>query len=196
MYKKSVFFFVFFLFVNLELLAKTKGFITPEQIKKVELIYGKEGKNRLLQFNKMLLNAQDKSIFVKLKLVNRFFNNLTYKQDSIHWKEKDYWASPFEFIGSGAGDCEDYAIAKYFALRLIGVDSSKLQVSYALVTNESKKDNLHHVVLNYYHSPSLTPVVLDNLNKKIQLATKRKDIKLYRSISIAKIIVLQKLFWS
>ena len=170
--------------------------LTKEQVKKVELIYGQDGKNRLVQFNKMLQNAQYKSILTKLKLVNDFFNTLTYKRDNIHWKEKDYWASPFEFIGSGAGDCEDYAIAKYYALRLIGIDSSKLQITYALITNKSKKGALHHVVLNYYHTPGFTPLVLDNINKKIQLATKRKDIELYRSISIAKVMNLQKLFWS
>ena len=196
MYKKFVFLFTFLFLVSSNLFGTTLEFVTKEQIKKVELIYGEEGKKRLLQFNKMLQSAQYKSILTKLKLVNNFFNTLTYKQDKIHWKEKDYWASPFEFIGSGAGDCEDYAIAKYFALRLIGIDSSKLKITYVLLADKSKKDAVHHVVLNYYHNPKLTPVVLDNINKKIQLATKRKDIKLYRTIDIAKVMSLQKLFWS
>ena len=33
------------------------------------------------------------------------------------------------------------------------------------------------MVLTYYHKPGATPIVLDNINKKLKLATKRKDLK-------------------
>jgi predicted transglutaminase-like cysteine proteinase len=35
----------------------------------------------------------------KIKNVNDFFNQITYKTDAAHWKQKDYWATPFEFMG-------------------------------------------------------------------------------------------------
>ena len=196
MYKKIFFFFSLFILLNSSLYGISTKFITKDQIQKVELIYGDEGKKRLIQFDKMLRGAQYKSTLTKLKIVNNFFNSLTYKEDSLHWKEKDYWASPFEFIGSGAGDCEDFAIAKYFALRLLGIDSTKLKVTFAFIENRSKKDTIQHVVLNYYHNPSVTPIVLDNMNKRLQLATKRKDLKLLNNVEIAKLITLQELFWS
>lgn len=190
-------FFIFVLLVSFKhsLLGNDLEFISFEQLKKIEAVYGIEGKNRLIQFNNVLVDIQNKSIMIQLKVINDFFNSLTYKEDSIHWKQKDYWAPPFEFLGSGAGDCEDYAIAKYFALRLLGIDSSKLKITFAFVKNHQHKV-LSHAVLNYYHNPKATPIVLDNINKQLNLVTKRKDILIYRNIDIAKVIELQNLLWS
>lgn len=33
------------------------------------------------------------------------------------------------------------------------------------------------MVLTYYHKPTSTPIVLDNVNKKLKLATKRPDLR-------------------
>lgn len=192
MFKKAFFLFTLFIFSSIYLSAHTTQFINAKQIKKVEKIYGLEGKKRLIQFNNMLQNTQDKNIATKLKIVNDFFNSLTYKKDTIHWKVKDYWASPFEFIGSGAGDCEDFAIAKYYALRLLGIDHTKLKISYAFLKNVQSS----HAVLSYYHDSKHAPIVLDNINKKLKSITHRKDIKLYRKINITKVIALQNLLWS
>jgi predicted transglutaminase-like cysteine proteinase len=44
-----------------------------------------------------------------MRLVNHFFNKkITFVDDIAHWKEKDYRATPFEFIGTRGGDCEDF----------------------------------------------------------------------------------------
>ena len=40
----------------------------------------------------------------------------------------DYWASPLETLTSHAGDCEDYAIAKYVALQAAGVAPDDLRL--------------------------------------------------------------------
>jgi predicted transglutaminase-like cysteine proteinase len=40
----------------------------------------------------------------------------------------DYWASPLEMLTSHAGDCEDYAIAKYVALQAAGVAPDDLRL--------------------------------------------------------------------
>jgi predicted transglutaminase-like cysteine proteinase len=40
----------------------------------------------------------------------------------------DLWSSPLATFTSGAGDCEDYAIAKFAALRLAGVSSDDLRI--------------------------------------------------------------------
>jgi transglutaminase-like putative cysteine protease len=52
--------------------------------------------------------------------VNRYVNEIQYMQDVANWGESDHWAAPAEFFANG-GDCEDYAIAKYFLLRELGV---------------------------------------------------------------------------
>src|SRR4030095_3727354 len=53
----------------------------------------------------------------RLDAVNRFFKRrIVFADDAQGWHTDDYWASPLETLQQGAGDCEDYAIAKYFSL--------------------------------------------------------------------------------
>ncbi|MEA3498908.1 MAG: transglutaminase-like cysteine peptidase, partial [Campylobacterota bacterium] len=122
-------------------------------------------------------SAKTKTTIKKLKTVNDFFNKIRYMSDRRVWKRKDYWASPFEFLGRGAGDCEDFAIAKYFALRAVGVPENKLKITYVKLKRLGTRYEEAHMVLNYYDKPNSTPIILDNVNKKLKLATKRKDLK-------------------
>ena len=72
----------------------------------------------------------------------------------------------------GAADCEDYAIAKYFSLRQLGVPSYKLRITYV----KALRLNQAHMVLTYYPSPGAEPLVLDNLIGEIRPASQRKDL--------------------
>jgi len=149
--------------------------ISLEDITKIKKKYGKKAERRVLLWDRMLEKTKGQKTIKKLKSVNDFFNKIKYLSDIKVWKQDDYWASPFEFMGVGAGDCEDFAIAKYFALRALGVPDEKLKITY--VTLKQKNKSIAHMVLNYYHKPSSTPIILDSVNKKLQLATKRKDLK-------------------
>ena len=131
---------------------------------------------RVNSWKKMKKLAEDKNILNKLKLVNNYFNKLSFRSDIDNWKTEDYWATPFEFLTSGFGDCEDYAIAKYYTLRQLGINKEKLKLTYARLT----KNNQAHMVLSYYHKTNFVPIILDNINKKLQLSTKRKDLKKIR----------------
>ena len=115
------------------------------------------------------LNAQEST---KLRAVNDFFNKVRWLDDLTVWGKNDYWATPLEFLERNAGDCEDFSIAKYFTLRELGVPESKLRIMYvkALAYNQA------HMVLLYYASPSAMPLVLDNINPKIEPASKRTDL--------------------
>ena len=54
----------------------------------------------------------------RLREVNDFFNRRRRLQDdAVTWGVPDYWATPLETLGKRRGDCEDYAIAKYYTLR-------------------------------------------------------------------------------
>lgn len=55
----------------------------------------------------------------QLNKVNRHMNLFRYILDPVNWGVRDYWAIPKEFFAK-FGDCEDYAIAKYFSLRALG----------------------------------------------------------------------------
>ncbi len=151
--------------------------ISQANLIKIERKYGKKAKKRAILWDEMIENAKNKKILRKLKSVNDFFNKFKYISDEKVWKKKDYWSSPLEFIGVGAGDCEDYAIAKYFSLRILGIPESKLKITYVKLKQKIRGYEESHMVLNYYHRENSTPVVLDNINKKLKLATKRTDLK-------------------
>lgn len=57
---------------------------------------------------------------------SRVNRRLAYKQDRDNWGVSDYWASADETIARGAGDCEDHALVKLQALRLLGWDERDL----------------------------------------------------------------------
>ena len=151
--------------------------ISQSNLKKIENKYGPKAAQRVRLWDKMLVKNKNKKIIYKLKAVNDFFNRIKYMSDKKVWKKTDYWASPFEFLGVGAGDCEDYAIAKYFALRILGVPDKKLKITYVKLKQRGSKYEQAHMVLNYYNKATSTPIVLDNVNKKLKLASKRKDLK-------------------
>lgn len=63
-----------------------------------------------------------------LRMVNGYFNQWRPQSDQDAWDTPEYWASPKEFIQKRGGDCEDYAIAKYFALRFLGVPADRMRI--------------------------------------------------------------------
>jgi predicted transglutaminase-like cysteine proteinase len=109
----------------------------------------------------------------KIARVNQFFNGLRFIPDDEHWQQVDYWATPLEFIASNGGDCEDFAIAKFFTLKALGVDGERMRLAYvkALELNQA------HMVLVYYPAPDKEPLVLDNLVNDILPASQRKDLQ-------------------
>ena len=152
-------------------------------IHKLKNKYGSNVYKRLKVWDEMLLKAKNAKTLNKLKYVNDFFNRVKYITDIKHWRVVDYWATPFEFVGTGAGDCEDYAIAKYFALIKLGIPENKLRISYVKLLKRGTKFEQAHMVLLYYHKPNSTPIVLDNVNRRLKLVSQRKDLKLVYSFN-------------
>lgn len=115
----------------------------------------------------------------RIKKANDFFNRQTqFGEDSIIWGQLDYWATPMETLGKGAGDCEDFAIAKYFTLKEMGVAPEKLRLIYvrAKTGASDTSQGQAHMVLAYYAHPDAEPLVLDNLVAEIRPASRRPDL--------------------
>ncbi|MCX7208142.1 MAG: transglutaminase-like cysteine peptidase [Proteobacteria bacterium] len=115
----------------------------------------------------------------KLKRVNDFFNRrVQFGDDQTIWNAADYWATPLETIGKGAGDCEDFAIVKYFSLKELGVAKEKLRLTYVKAKIGSASSNISqaHMVLTYYATTDAEPLVLDNLLNDIRPASRRPDL--------------------
>ncbi len=144
-------------------------------LQKAEQRYGNLGpaKARIQAWDELINSNQGKSENELLQVTNRFFNRqLRFVDDSQNWRQNDYWATPIEALVKGAGDCEDYAIAKYFTLRRLGVPSEKLRITYV----KALRYNQAHMVLTYYATPGAMPLVLDNLISEIRPASQRTDL--------------------
>ncbi len=124
-----------------------------------------------------LLAIADATDMDRLKRVNTFFNRqIQFNEDSVAWGQLDYWATPLETLGQGAGDCEDFAIAKYFSLLHLGVMPDKLRLIYVRAKTGTSDAIQAHMVLAYYATPDAEPLVLDNLISEIKPASRRPDL--------------------
>ncbi len=143
---------------------------------RTERLYGPAtpaARQRIDEWAALLKQPSQGSIQDTLNRVNQFFNaRMAFRDDIVVWKQQDYWATPIEFLRKGAGDCEDFALAKYFTLREMGVPANQLRITYvkALELNQA------HMVVTWYSTPTAIPLVLDNLKTAILPATQRTDL--------------------
>ncbi len=150
--------------------------ISDKQYLAIEGKYKEIGRKRVAGWVQLVYSSQSKSAREKLVLVNDFFNqNVLWVSDYDHYGVQDYWSTPLETIASGGGDCEDFSIAKYFTLIALNVPMDKLTITY-VKADTPNPINRSHMVLTYYEKPASVPLVLDNLNPEIKLATERKDL--------------------
>lgn len=95
----------------------------------------------------------------RVEATNRLINtSIRYMSDLAQHATVDVWSSPLASLTTGRGDCEDYAIAKYFVLREAGVAEHNLRI--LLVRDRKVRED--HAVLSIRHGGVWT--VLDNRN--------------------------------
>lgn len=144
--------------------------------KSPDALYGPatpEAQQRIRAWQQLLLQLRNADEQTQLRAVNQFFNEkIRYTEDIDVWHNVDYWATPIESLRKGEADCEDYAIAKYFTLRQLGVSEDKLRITYV----KALRLNRAHMVLTWYATPEAIPLVLDSLTSTISPATQRMDL--------------------
>lgn len=146
--------------------------LDPKMLDEAETTYGKEAKKRLLSWELLIRENTNRSEREQLETVNAFFNRIRFVDDRTHWRHEDYWATPVEFLVTNGGDCEDFSLAKYFTLKILGIPESKMNLTYV----KAWRLNQAHMVLTYYSSPGAVPLVLDNLIDDIRPASRRTDL--------------------
>lgn len=127
----------------------------------------------------MLDDAKALPAEARLARVNEFFNRrIAFADDASVWGKPDFWASPFETMTKGKGDCEDFVIAKYFTLLDMKVPDAQLRLVYvrARIGGPSSAIQQAHMVLAYYATPDADPLILDNLITEIRPAARRTDL--------------------
>lgn len=147
------------------------SFNTGKMVTILERNYGERAAKRGQAWAN-ILSKQYPDELHKLQSTNQFFNQLRFVTDQKIWGKSNYWATPVEFIGANAGDCEDFAIAKYFSLLALGIADEKLRI----VMVKALTLNQYHMVLAYYEKPSAEPLILDNIIGQIKRASERKDL--------------------
>jgi predicted transglutaminase-like cysteine proteinase len=82
-----------------------------------------------LQFLAIVDNAKAREGRARLGEINRAINLAIRPMDDLaQYGAIDVWSSPLVTFASGAGDCEDYAIAKFAALRHAGISPDDLRI--------------------------------------------------------------------
>lgn len=170
MFKFVVLILVSLFFINIA--SASEPYVDELLLEKIGKKYKIFAKKRFFFLQQTLDEAIDKDDLTKLEAVNSFFNDVRYSPDSKVYNKSDYWATPWEFLGKDRGDCEDYVISKYFALKYLGIEPKKLFFTYV----RSTKFKQPHMVLTYFKTPKSEPLILDNNNHKIFPASKRKDL--------------------
>lgn len=130
---------------------------------------------RFQDWQSLIAQSMHLSDVEKLKAVNTFFNEqIRYGEDLDLWSQLDYWASPLETLELGGGDCEDFALAKYFTLRLLGISEQRLRLVYTTLVPAKQA----HMVLGYWVDNGAAPLLLDNLYTDIMPITERLDLQM------------------
>ncbi len=149
-----------------------KPYVDNELLQRITTKYKQFAKKRFYYLQQTLNSEKKSNDLSKLKAVNDYFNEVSYMSDKKVYNKKDYWATPWEFLGKDKGDCEDYVISKYFALIYLGIPPKKLFFTYV----KSTKFKAAHMVLTYFKKPRSEPLILDNNNRRVFPASKRKDL--------------------
>ncbi len=129
------------------------------------------GKNRfhpcsIGEWKAWLETLHDKPQRRQVDLINQWSNEHPYIEDFINWGLEDFWATPYEFMEI-SGDCEDYAISKYYSLRALGVPAEKLRI---IIVQDLNLGGIIHAILGIYNEGEM--LILDNQSKQVLPAMK------------------------
>jgi predicted transglutaminase-like cysteine proteinase len=98
----------------------------------------------------------------RLGWINRAVNlSITPMSDWTQYGYAQFWASPLQTLSSGAGDCKDYAIVKYAALRQLGIAPSDLRL---VIVRDDLRQAEHEILAVRYEQNWL---ILDNLTMAV-----------------------------
>lgn len=111
---------------------------------------------RLDEWQQLVVSLSGRNPMAQLKLVNSAINRHQYIEDWANWDLADYWETPLQFLDR-SGDCEDFAIAKYLALRTAGMSADDMRL---VIVRDNSRHRMHAVLAVYVRGRVL---ILDSL---------------------------------
>ncbi|MEF2145154.1 MAG: transglutaminase-like cysteine peptidase [Desulfovibrionaceae bacterium] len=124
-------------------------------------------KTAAAEFRRIKAEAKTQDPLKTITQVNLLFNKFPYRLDKEVYGVSDYWATPSEFIRK-SGDCEDYSITKYYALKEMGFPIDDMRIVVLI----DRIRGIAHAVLAVYIND--TAYILDNLTNMVYPHTKFK----------------------
>ena len=123
--------------------------------------------------------TQSEDRMAMIKKTNETFNSMHYVPDQKNWGVPDLWNTPVQFTqgpdylvpGRVSGDCEDHAIAKYYALKKLGFTQDELRI---LVVKDLNLGVGHCILGVIYGGQCL---ILDNQIKSVWPASQIQHYK-------------------
>ena len=116
-----------------------------------------------------------------VQTINSYVNrHVRYVDDRVLYKKADHWASASETLRRGAGDCEDYAIAKMQLLKRAGFAPDQMQLS---VVRDLARNADHAILLVTVGNET---VILDNMTDTLTNAESAQDYRPIMSFSANK----------
>jgi predicted transglutaminase-like cysteine proteinase len=98
-----------------------------------------------LQFLSIIDGARVQTGRARLGYVNRAINlAIRPMNDIANYGVPEIWTAPLAMLAKGAGDCTDYAIAKYYALGEVGVPADDRRL---VVVSSKSQGGQEHAVL-------------------------------------------------
>jgi predicted transglutaminase-like cysteine proteinase len=97
-----------------------------------------------VQFLAIVDSARGLQGRARLGEINRAINlKIRPMSDQALYGMEDVWSPPLATLAKGAGDCEDYAIAKFVALEEVGVSADDLRI---VILRDDAREEDHAVV--------------------------------------------------
>lgn len=126
------------------------------------------------EFDELALEAARLGLPERIAFLNAWVNQIVEPRadDASH----DHWATPYETLARGAGDCEDSAIAKFFLLLASGAPDAGVRLLYAWHTRSDRPAlrRAHMVAVARWRVED--PWVLDTINSLTVPLSRRDDI--------------------
>ena len=145
------------------------------------------------KFEDIVKEAERHEGLAKIAFINALINALIdYQPDRNQWGVADQWTAPFVnkkgAFETGQGDCEDYALAKYVALRQAGIRSEDVRM--VLVHDYAVR--VDHAILAVRHDKRW--LILDNRWDKLVEDKELTQFKPLAIVDAGGVTVLAKQF--
>jgi predicted transglutaminase-like cysteine proteinase len=118
---------------------------------------------RIDEWKRLIASLRGWDAMTRLARLNEAVNGRNYVEDADNWQQLDYWATPLQFLAR-SGDCEDFAIAKYLALRALGTAADDMRI---VIVRDRRRGTEHAVLAVYVEGQAL---ILDNLGDEVIVA--------------------------